>query len=445
MAIIHPQTLPESGSGRNDDASDALAAGYAAWDAGDRQQALLHYRAALVAAPEAAEAWSALGQALAEAGEDTEAAEALTQALALDPGRSDLVLLLAGIYRRQERLTDAEDELRAFLRLTPSARPVMQHLAEIMAAQDRLPEAAALGRELFRLGAPPGDFVRQFCGWLEAGGAHRDAIEYLTHYLFDEPDDAEAWRQLGGLWLHVQEPEKADRAWRHYRALCPDDPAQTLTQTAAAFAADNLSPDYVRALFDGYAANFDRDVQQKLHYQAPALLHRAVMRVWGEAKPPQAAILDLGCGTGLAGREFAAHGRLTGVDLSPRMLARADTAGIYHALIQDDAVSAMERMEPGFDLILAADMLGYLGELTPLFRAAHRVLRPGGLFAMTAEQTPPGAQDFMLHAKRRYAHGENYLLRIADDHDFRIRAIDFCILRHENTQPVDGIVLVLEK
>src|SRR6185503_17156267 len=78
---------------------------------------------------------------------------------------------------------------------------------------------------------------------------------------------------------------------------------------------------YVKDLFDSYADRFDDELVEWLHYRTPELLEQLVLR-----NPPPAPldILDLGCGTGLCGpllRPIAR--RLTGVDLSPNMLAKA--------------------------------------------------------------------------------------------------------------------------
>ena len=442
MAIVHPQPVPEPVADRNGDVEILLQAGYAAESVGDFPGAVRRYRAALSTAPDNAEAWSALGQALAQTGDADMAAEALTTALALDHGRSDLALLLADIYRGQGRLADAEDELWTFLRLTPGSRSVLQTLAEILGAQLHYEAAAALGRELSLLGPMPGAFTKQFCGWLAETGAHREAIQHLTRHLSDYAKDSAGWLQLGNLWLEVQEPQKAAAAWVHYRELCPGDPAKTTTQLAA-YRDAAPSPDYVRALFDGCADSFDHDLQDKLHYRSPELLRKAVGQVWNGAAT-SCDILDLGCGTGLAGKAFAPHIRhLVGVDLSPKMLSHAEATGLYHELAAADIVSWMNATERRFDLVLAADVMVYLGDLTPLFTAVRRVLRPGGLFAATVEQLPSTEdKDFLLLLKRRYAHSEDYLRRVVGRCGLQTKTIDSCTPRHEGGHPVAGLLLV---
>src|SRR5690348_4724110 len=79
---------------------------------------------------------------------------------------------------------------------------------------------------------------------------------------------------------------------------------------------------YIRSLFDGYAPGFEDSLVGRLGYRGPDLLVDALAR----AAPLTTlnSVLDLGCGTGLAGAAIRPHAkRLTGVDLSPRMLQAA--------------------------------------------------------------------------------------------------------------------------
>ena len=55
---------------------------------------------------------------------------------------------------------------------------------------------------------------------------------------------------------------------------------------------------------------------------------------------------------------------MTGVDLSPAMIAKARERGIYDELVAGDAAALLEReRERIFDLIVAADSLVYIGDL----------------------------------------------------------------------------------
>ena len=84
---------------------------------------------------------------------------------------------------------------------------------------------------------------------------------------------------------------------------------------------------------------YDTALTERLSYRGPALLRDAVESAMRAAGRPLQfrAMLDLGCGTGLAGAAFRPFvERLTGVDLSPGMIAQAESKGFYDRLATAD-------------------------------------------------------------------------------------------------------------
>ena len=106
---------------------------------------------------------------------------------------------------------------------------------------------------------------------------------------------------------------------------------------------------YVRALFDDYAARFDVDLVRGLKYRGHVgVVEMIPIRLY-------ASVLDLGCGTGLAGpllRPLAQ--RLIGIDLSSKMLEVAScTSRLRRALRgRVDPASARIRSTPRPDRLL---------------------------------------------------------------------------------------------
>jgi predicted TPR repeat methyltransferase len=175
-----------------------------------------------------------------------------------------------------------------------------------------------------------------------------------------------------------------------------------------------MPPSYVETLFDQYAPRFDAALTAGLAYRGPALLRAAVEAACARAAivPRFADVLDLGCGTGLAGVAFRdVAGRLTGVDLSANMLAAARAKGLYDDLVQGEITAFLAReVAPDragargrYDLVMAADVFAYMADLAPVAAAIARVTVAGGLFAFTAETHAGGG--VMLGEKLRYAHG----------------------------------------
>lgn len=263
------------------------------------------------------------------------------------------------------------------------------------------------------------------------------------------PGFASAWFALGDLHEKLGDRAAAIVAYRRARETDPDDRHGAALRLMRLGAEDlaAMPPAYVRALFDQYAPTFDKALVGDLDYRGPQALLKAVLSIFhGSGRPAffrRAA--DLGCGTGLAAREFAAHaGEFIGVDLSPKMIEQARATGLYVRLDVADMVQGL-RNEPdtSLDLVLAADAVIYLPDLAPLVIEAARVLRPGGVLAFTTE-THDGA-DVVLGAGLRYCHGADHVRSAVTAAGLLLCAIAPVATRKEKGAPVPGLVVTAVK
>jgi predicted TPR repeat methyltransferase len=155
-------------------------------------------------------------------------------------------------------------------------------------------------------------------------------------------------------------------------------------------------------------------------------------------------ILDLGCGTGLVGAAFASHAhRLVGVDLSGGMLRRARERRIYDELAEADIADYLRRGSERFDLVLAAEVFNYLGELGPVLAAAQPRLADGGLLAFSVES----ANDPGLHLEKnlRFTHGEEYVRAELERAGLEVVSFAREVLRRQQGQPVEGFVVTARR
>ena len=126
---------------------------------------------------------------------------------------------------------------------------------------------------------------------------------------------------------------------------------------------------YLMRLFDSYAPSFDQHLVEALDYLVPEKLYQSVLA----ARPGATSldIIDAGCGTGLVGQHFREiAGRLTGIDISARMIQWAQRRNVYDQLILDDYVRYLSARQEPCDLVLAADVFIYAGDLVAVFQAA---------------------------------------------------------------------------
>lgn len=374
-----------------------------------------------------------------------DAIDAYRQATALAPDRVDY---LRGLAHALALAGDAEPVAAAcarLLELRPDCGPTRLTVAR---ALHRIGDAAAaLGHYREALFLRPNDLdVRVELGaLLVERGDLPEAIDLLQHCLRDAPDLTVAHFHLGRAWAALGNVEAARPRFQRCLDLEPEDrigAASALTAIAGP-AAENLPSAFIRCLFDQYADRFDEQLLIRLRYRGPHIVRAAVDAVLGEDRRLR-DVLDLGCGTGLAGDQFRALAhRLAGVDLSPAMVDKARDKGRYDELWVGDVVTALARADAAWDLVVAADVLVYLGDLAPLFTAAAAALRPGGLLAATVEESD-GAEPFELMPTKRFRHHPDYLRRLAADSGFQIMLLEQVTPRFEKGEPVKGLVFVVQ-
>ena len=283
---------------------------------------------------------------------------------------------------------------------------------------------------------------------LEARGDVAGAADLLVQTLERVPDFAAGWFALGELRARLGDEAGAIDAWRRTCAADPQDrhgASLHLARLGANAVGGAMPQDYVRTLFDQYSERFDGALTAGLDYRGPEILLRAVEAVCARTGRAMlfADVLDLGCGTGLAGGAFRpfAH-RMTGVDLSVGMIAQARAKGLYDRLETSDVqnfLAAADRAE-SCDLILAADVFVYLGDLAPVFVQAARVLTPAGLLAFTAE-THAG-EGLLLRDTLRYAHGAAHIRAALEGAQLEPLHVEHISFRTEKGAPVPGLVVI---
>ncbi|CAM5772190.1 methyltransferase [Labrys miyagiensis] len=280
-----------------------------------------------------------------------------------------------------------------------------------------------------------------------AQGEPAAAAELVEQALERAPGWAVGWFALGELREAAGDRDKAQEAYRHSLALDLSDVAGAgarLARLGAAPADGAMTAAHVAALFDDYAPRFERSLVGDLSYRGPALLLAALAKVRQPAAFGRA--LDIGCGTGLAGETFATLcAGIEGCDLSQAMLAEAARKQVYRHLVRAEAVAFLAgEADSSADLILAADVFVYLGDLGALFRQAARVLQQGGLFAFTA-QRQDGPEPFTLNHDTRYAHSHGGIeaWAAAAGMDIRHRSDEWA--RFDRGAPSPGMVIVLQR
>ncbi|MBX4929779.1 class I SAM-dependent DNA methyltransferase [Rhizobium binae] len=286
---------------------------------------------------------------------------------------------------------------------------------------------------------------------LEEGGEPEAAVELMEQALELAPAWAAGWYRLATYREKAGKAEAAIEAYRNTLALDPEDIFGSALKLAVL--GDGATPDrppsrYVERLFDDYADRFETALVDKLEYSVPQKL-AALVSATGRH---YACAVDLGCGTGLLGPEIHGRvGRLEGFDLSQNMLAKAAEKAVYDHLAQADLSLAPNHSglfadgpRGRADLVTAADVLMYLGNLESVFAIIEELAAAGADLAFSVEDAGEG-ESFHLAPSLRYAHSEAYVRMLLVRHGFEVLDIAKTVIRKDGGKPVAGILFLTRK
>jgi len=285
-----------------------------------------------------------------------------------------------------------------------------------------------------------------YAAMLAEGGDHAAAADLMVQALEHAPDWPAGWDLLGRYREKAGDLGGAVVAWQRLDALDPDGRFGACLKLAAHGVTDRKpSPAtaYVESLFDDYASRFESELVQQLDYVVPQKLDTAIRSAMGKVGLTGFARgLDLGCGTGLMGerlRRDVSH--LTGIDLSARMLKETGRKGIYDRLERAELTAFMAGAMDSADLIVAADVFMYCGELQPVVAAAATALRGAGLFAFSVE-AHDGPERMRLRPSLRYAHAPWAVEADLVDAGFDVLSLETTTIRRDRGAPVEGLIVV---
>lgn len=396
---------------------------------------------------EAAKAHFLDGLAQLQAGRAHDAEAAFRASLRLVPGRVSTLVNLTAAQLALGRAQDALATAAQVLAAEPRNADACYHRAQALRALGRRDEAVAAYDTLLALRP---ELATAWCAQAETLldlGRPEPALQAYDRALALDATLAPAWLARGDILRDMHRLADARHAYEQARAHGADAQLCDYCLAALGAAADQPSTApraYVQALFDGYAGDFEQHVVQVLRYRAPEVLVHALDALH---PLPFEHALDLGCGTGLCGPLLSPRvKRLTGVDLSEPMLDRARALKVYDELVHADITEHLRASRAPHDLVIAADVFIYVGDLAPVFEAVATRMPPGGVFCFSAEQPAEGHDDgYALQPSLRYAHGQAYVRGLAQAHGFDVMRLTHEPVREDQRRPVEGMFVHLRR
>jgi SAM-dependent methyltransferase len=184
-----------------------------------------------------------------------------------------------------------------------------------------------------------------------------------------------------------------------------------------------------RQVAESFGADAERYDRARPRYPG-ALVERIV------AASPGPDVLDVGCGTGIAARQFQAAGcTVLGVDPDVRMAEFARRTGV------EAEVATFEAWDPAgraFDAVVAGQAWHWVDPVAGAAKAAQ-VLRPGGRLAVFWHvfETPPEVTEALTAVYRRVAPDSPFNARPADSAQPATTALDLYLAMF--AKAADGI------
>lgn len=424
-----------------DPISQTLRDAMQAHGAGQFDAAEAMYRQVLAARAEHPDALHLLGVLEAQRGHNERAAELIGRAIAANPHEAMFHNNLGNVCIERGRFDEAEALYRRAFALDAGRLDALNNLGVLLGQRGRHDEAEPMLLQVVEQAPEFTDARQNLANLYLRTGRPGHAIQLCINGVVIEPRNTALRRLLGAAYTAMGMHPEATALYRKWLEAEPDNAvARFHLQACTGEGVPDRAPDaYVASVFDSFAGSFDAKLSD-LSYQAPQFVAAAVAR---HADPPARGldVLDAGCGTGLCGpllREFSR--RLEGVDLSPRMLAKAEARGGYDELACAELVDFLGTRPGAYDVIVSADTLCYFGALEGFAAAAFAALRGAGLLVFTVEAhaDESGAPDFRLQAHGRYSHLRSYVEAALSGSGFAALKLEPVVLRMEAQQPVNG-------
>jgi predicted TPR repeat methyltransferase len=374
---------------------------------------------------------------------DLDSAEEIYEKVVSNYKNARAFLNYGDILEAKGKLEEAKKAYRKAIKIKPNYTDALCNLGNIYYDTDEMDEAEVLYRKVLRI-----DKKYQYA-YNNLGNILRDKTEYHeAAELFEtaiklDKEFSDPYYNLGNVYKDLEDFDKAVSYYRKYLEMEPnDDTAKHLLDSLQGQNTHKAPEGYVSSLFDDYSGHFEKELVQDLGYEVPAKLFKTFKKAFPEKKFQNA--LDLGCGTGLAGKEFASVcDNIEGIDLAKRMLSEAEKKNIYSKLHNQDIADFLNKTKTKFDLFISTDVFIYIGKLDEIFAAAQKASTDRACFAFSVETSPE--EDYSLLKSGRYAHSKKYIKRLAREYGFSLVCKKKTKIRKESEDWIKGKIFILEK
>ena len=409
------------------------------------------YREAITLNPGFFEAHNNLGNILQATGRVAEATSHLVSAFKINPKDATVAFNVGRGAGAQHMFNEAVVLYREAIALDPSSANAQAGLANNLTQLAQYDEAEqSLSGSIEDQSAALAGTCRSRAGAARPGqgrgGVRQAEILSRAETAPDFPH-----KNFGILLARAGCPDGARLCFENHLARVPADADKIAMLLASVGGAlpERASDQQIAQLYAGRAHRWDVGASGQTGYQGHRLVAAALDELGANSVE---AIVDAGCGTGLVGELVRAKAkRLVGIDMSDAMLAQARQKNVYDTLICGDLLDYLTSHEQSCDIIASAATLIHFGDLDPVFAAAARCLRKGGLFAFTLfpnDDDPEAVAIGTLNGLAQggcFRHGDGYVARTAAKHGFSVALLRRDAHEFIRKAPLPGTIAVLRR
>ena len=313
---------------------------------------------------------------------------------------------------KKDQLNDAKFFFEKAIELKPDYTDALNNLGFVQHKLGKLDQAVRLYKQVVAIDsnyALASENKILSVIYFFSQGSIQEALDTLSILVEKNPKDPLLYNMLGGCFASIGQ---TDLAIENYHKALEFEPEYAIPKhmlnSLMGHTSKEPPKEYVKNLFDDYAYRFNDSLVNNLQYNLPFIIKDLILRSNSE-KSEYKNVIDLGCGTGLAGkslRDISSH--LTGIDISENMISEAEKLDIYDNLIVGDIVETLNSSQDKFDLLIALDVLIYLGDVKSAFKAVRKFCFPNSLFVFSIEIQQKNG--YSLLKSSRYAHSDEYIM-----------------------------------
>ena len=392
--------------------------------------------------PNYADGFNNLGVVLTDQGKLDEAVEVLKKALSIKPDYAGAYYNVGNALKENGEFDAAIDSYKQALKIKPDYAEAYSNMGNSLKEKGELDAAIDSYKQALKIKP---DFAEAYSNMgvaLQDKGELHAAIDSYKQAIRIKPDHADAYSNMGSA---LKDKGEFDAAIDNYKQAIRIKPefakVKHLLASLIGKTTKAAPRKYVEDLFDQYAAKFEHSLIENLQYQTPKIITEMIIK----RHPSKAlgSVLDLGCGTGLAGLELKQFcEKLDGIDLSNSMLEQARTKDVYDKLMHGDIAEYLAEADLDFDYFISTDVFIYVGELSDVFRIIKsRNSKIGKLVFSTEHREGEG---FYLEKSGRYSHSKNYIEGLCIKYGYHLSHFEKTKLRKEKGEFLTGGLYLLD-